>query len=112
MPSRSRVASVRAQLGGIRHVWLDLDGTIYKGGAVFSSTVPFLKLLKKLGIGYTFITNNSSKSTRDYLRHLRGLGIYATAEQLRTSTQATLEYLRKYCPGAQRVFVLGTRSLM
>src|SRR6266568_1154196 len=78
----------------VRHVALDMDGTIYSGRTLFPFTLPFLSLLTELGIGYTFLTNNSSKSTRDYLAHLGGLGIPATAEQLFTSTQATLEYLR------------------
>ena len=47
-----------------------MDGTIYKGGTLFPWTNPFLAQLAELGIGYSFLTNNSSKSTDDYLRHL------------------------------------------
>src|SRR6266853_7013424 len=79
----------------VRHVALDMDGTIYSGRTLFPFTLPFLSLLTELGIGYTFLTNNSSKSTRDYLAHLGGLGIAATAEQLYTSTQATLEHMQR-----------------
>lgn len=95
----------------IRHVALDMDGTIYRGGTLFESTRPFLAVLRELGIGYTFLTNNSSKSAKDYLEHLRGLGIAATAGQLYTSTQATIEYLREEEPELRRLFVLGTASL-
>ena len=58
------------RLSNIRHVALDMDGTIYSGGTLFDSTRPFLALLGQLGIGHTFLTNNSSKSAKDYLAHL------------------------------------------
>jgi len=96
----------------IRHVALDLDGTIYRGETLFPCTIPCLKLLQDLGISYTFLTNNSSKSTRDYLSHLESLGIRATREQLQTSTQTTIQFLRESLPGVKRLFVLGTPSLI
>lgn len=95
----------------VRHIALDMDGTIYSGGTLFPFTTPFLALLKELGIGFTFLTNNSSRSTRDYLAHLAQLGIPATADQLYTSTQATLAFLRRDYPQVARLFVLGTASL-
>ena len=111
MPAGSRVENPRARLRRLRHLALDLDGTIYRGGTLFASTLPFLELLKTLGLGYTFLTNNSSRSTRAYLEHLKGLGISATAEQLYTSSQATIQFLRESLPAARRLFVLGTPCL-
>ena len=66
-------------LAGIRHIALDMDGTIYKGGTLFPETVPFLASLAGLGISYSFLTNNPSKSRRDYLAHLARMGVPATA---------------------------------
>ena len=99
------------RLRDIRHVALDMDGTIYSGGTLFESTRPFLALLDGLGIGHTFLTNNSSKSAKHYLAHLRKLGIVATADQLYTSTQATIEHLWQQMPAVRRLFVLGTVSM-
>jgi NagD protein len=99
------------RLGKIRHVALDMDGTLYLDKTVFNTTVPFLEGLKKLGIGYTFLTNNPSKSAAEYLAHLKGMGISATAEQLYTSTQATIDFLKRNFPGVRRLFVLGTPGL-
>ena len=94
------------RLRDIRHVALDMDGTIYSGGTLFKSTRPFLALLDSLDIGHTFLTNNSSRSAKDYLAHLRQSGITATPDQLYTSTQATIEYLRQQMPSVRRLFVL------
>lgn len=102
---------MKTRLSAIRHVALDMDGTIYRGGTLFETTEPFLALLKELEIGYTFLTNNPSKSVRDYLAHLRNIGIGATEDQLYTSTQATIEYLREVWPKVNRLFVLGTPSM-
>lgn len=99
------------KLAAIRHVALDMDGTIYRGDTLFESTDPFLSLLKDLGIGYTFLTNNPSKSITDYVEHLRDIGIVATEQQLYTSTQATIEYLREEWPKIHRIFPLGTPSM-
>lgn len=88
-----------------------MDGTIYRGGTLFETTEPFLALLKELGISYTFLTNNPSKSVTDYLTHLREIGIAATEDQLYTSTQATIEYLGEEWPTIKRLFVLGTPSM-
>ena len=99
------------RLNKIRHVALDMDGTIYKGKTLFATTDPFLDLLGELGIGYTFLTNNPSKSVADYLTHLEELGIPATHEQIYTSAQATIEFLQEKWPAARRLFVLGTPSM-
>ena len=102
---------MNSRLREIRHVALDMDGTIYSGGTLFETTLPFLTLLGELGIGHTFLTNNSSKSTKDYLARLRKIGITAAPDQLYTSTQATIEYLHEQRPAVKRLFVLGTLSM-
>ncbi len=102
---------MKKDLSTIRHVALDMDGTIYKGGTLFDFTKPFLALLNRLGIGYTFLTNNPSKSAKDYLAHLQKFGIQADETQLYTSVQCTINFLRENYPAAQRVFALGTPSM-
>jgi HAD superfamily hydrolase (TIGR01450 family) len=108
-------APTSAELDRIRriaHVALDMDGTIYKGGTLFPCTQPFLALLRRLGIGYTFLTNNPSKSTADYVTHLRRMGLSATRDELYTSAQATVDHLRNNRPETRRLFVLGTPSMI
>lgn len=99
-------------LSQLRHVALDMDGTIYSGGTLFEFTRPFLAQLDRIGIGHTFLTNNSSKSSRDYLTRLGRLGIEAAADQLYTSTQAAIEYLQEQRPELKRLFILGTPSMI
>lgn len=102
---------IASQLSGIKHLAIDMDGTIYSGGTLFDFTKPFLKTMRELGIGYTFLTNNSSKSARDYLVRLEKLELGVRPDQLFTSGMATIEYLRANHSDYQRLFVLGTQSL-
>ncbi|MFM8335363.1 MAG: HAD-IIA family hydrolase, partial [Opitutaceae bacterium] len=99
------------RLRAIRHLALDMDGTIYRGGTLFPFTRGFLDRMRGLGIGYTFLTNNPSKSSGDYLAHLNRLGIPAGPDELYTSAQATIDWLRKNRPEARRLFILGTASM-
>jgi NagD protein len=100
------------RLQKISHVALDMDGTIYKGGTLFSCTLPFIAQMRELGIGCTFLTNNPSKSAADYLAHLRKMGLAASPEELYTSAQATIDCLRRRFPEVKRLFALGTPSML
>jgi NagD protein len=100
-----------ADLSRIRHVVLDMDGTIYLGDRLFGATLPFLSLLDRLEIMYTFITNNCSRSRAEYVARLHGMGIDVSSDAISTSAQATVHYLRSHVPGAKRLFVLGTEGL-
>lgn len=99
-------------LKNIKHIALDMDGTIYNGSTLFPFTIPFLAKLKEKGIGYSFLTNNPSKSTEDYLGHLTKMGIHAVKEEMYTSAQATIEYIKTNMPKAKRLFILGTPSMI
>ncbi|MBL9113468.1 MAG: HAD-IIA family hydrolase [Verrucomicrobiaceae bacterium] len=99
------------RLTNIRHLALDMDGTIYRGGTLFPFTNPFLRLLDQLGISYSFLTNNCSKSLDDYKAHLDSLGVSARREQIYTSAHATFEYLKSEHAGLHRLFLIATPSL-
>lgn len=99
-------------LKNIRHIALDMDGTVYNGSTLFPFTIPFLTKLKEMDIGYSFLTNNPSKSTDDYLAHLAKMGIPAVKEEMYTSAQATIEYIKTNLPEAKKLFLLGTPSMI
>ena len=109
--SESKSRHLRERLQRIRHVALDMDGTIYYGDTLFDFTNPFLATLTEMGIGYSFLTNNSSRSADDYVSHLQKIGINAARDQIYTSAQATIEFLREEMPEVKRLFLLGTESL-
>ena len=82
---------------------LDMDGTIYNENSIFEGTLDFLSQIEKNGGRYIFITNNSSKSVKDYVEKVNRMGITADASHFYTSSQATAFYLQENYPG-QTVF--------
>lgn len=95
----------------IRHVALDMDGTIYMGSTLFPFTKDFLAMLTANGIGYSFLTNNPTRSIDDYLAKLSRLGIEADHEQMYTTAVATIDYIKEKMPEVKRLYVVGTPSM-
>ena len=100
------------RLRNLRHVALDMDGTIYMGMSLFPFTKPFLAELREKGVNYSFLTNNPSKCIADYLHKLEVLGIEATEEEMYTTALATIDYIKTNYPTAKRLFLLGTPSMI
>ena len=102
---------LREKLSKIKHVALDMDGTIYLGSTLFPFTKKFLSDMSDNGIGYSFLTNNPSKSVADYLKKLDHLGIEATEDNMYTTSLAAIDYIKSHYPQAKRLFILGTPSM-
>lgn len=98
-------------LSKIKRVVFDMDGTIYKGGTLFPFTPKVFETLESLNIEYTFLTNNSSKSAKDYLKKILNLGLKATPDNITTSASATFFYLKEHYSDVKKIYVLGTASL-
>lgn len=96
----------------IKHVALDMDGTIYLGSKLFPFTKYFLRSLEENGIGYSFLTNNPTRSIADYLKKLEKLGIEADEERMYTTAVATIEYIKATMPEAKRLYAVGTPSML
>ena len=103
---------LKEKLSKIRHLALDMDGTIYMGSTLFPFTTKFLADMSQAGIGYSFLTNNPSRSVADYLKKLAGLGIEADESNMYTTSLAAIDYIKAHYPEARRLFLLGTPSMI
>lgn len=110
--NKNLTPELRERLSKIRHLALDMDGTIYLGSTLFPYTLKFLADMKVAGIGYSFLTNNPSRSVADYLKKLEGLGIQADEENMYTTSLAAIDYIKTHYPEAKRLFLLGTPSMV
>ncbi len=99
------------KLSKIKHVALDMDGTIYLGSNIFPYTLDFLQRLTDAGITYSFLTNNPTRSVADYLKKLEKLGIIAEEKNMYTTSLATIDYIKANHTEAKRLFMLGTPSM-
>ncbi|MDT3415881.1 4-nitrophenyl phosphatase [Brevibacillus aydinogluensis] len=91
---------------------LDLDGTIYRGREAIPGAARFVQHLRKQGIPYLYLTNNSSASPEQVAARLTGLGIDAEPEEVYTSAMATAHYLKEQAPAGTPVYVIGEEGLI
>jgi len=98
------------RLSSTRCFLLDLDGTFYLGDRLLPGALEFIQLLEQKGIRYLFLTNNSSRSRREYVQKLRRLGLEISEEKIFTSGEATAIYLKALRPNG-RIYLVGTPAL-
>lgn len=104
--------AMREKLSRLRHIALDMDGTIYLGSRLFPFTRGFLEDMRSAGIGYSFLTNNPTRSVADYIRKLEGMGIQASEDNMYTTSLAAIDWIKETYPSARRLFLLGTPSMV
>ena len=89
-------------------VLLDLDGTVYRGGAPTPGAVD---VLARNPIRRLFLTNNASRRPRDVAGHLRSMGFDVDSDDVVTSAQVAARLLADDLPVASTVLVIGTDAL-
>ena len=87
----------------------DIDGTIALSEDVIPGTMDLLEYIRRIGGRAIYITNNSSKSTADYVEKFARMGIEAVADDFVTAGSYTLSYLKTHHAG-DRIFVMATDS--
>ncbi|MCG5252699.1 TIGR01457 family HAD-type hydrolase [Brevibacillus agri] len=91
---------------------IDLDGTIYRGNEPIPGAAEFVRYLKANRIPYLFLTNNSSASAERVAARLSGMGVEATAQDVYTTSMATVEYLQEKAPAGASVYAIGEEGLL
>jgi HAD superfamily hydrolase (TIGR01450 family) len=88
----------------------DMDGTIYLGNNVFDFAIRFINHLRAAGKKILFFTNNASHTTEFYVKKLTRLGFSPTPDEIMTSGDVTIEFLKRHRPG-KSVYLVGTDEL-
>lgn len=88
----------------------DMDGTIYLGSVVFDFAIRFIQHLRASGRRVLFFTNNASRSTAAYVEKLDRLGFSPRPEEIMSSADVTVAYLKAYHHG-KTVYLVGTQEL-
>ncbi|MFL5804494.1 MAG: HAD-IIA family hydrolase [Roseiflexaceae bacterium] len=88
----------------------DLDGTVYLGEALLPGAGAAISRLRERGRRVVFLSNNPTHTRQQYTARLAGLGLPTPPEQIVTSAQVLVQWLRHEAPGS-RVFVVGEQPL-
>ncbi len=89
----------------------DMDGTIYLGNRVFDFAIRFIEHLRQNGYRVLFFTNNASHTTDFYMGKLTRLGFSPSKDEIMTSGDVTVEFLKRHRPG-KSVYLVGTPELV
>ena len=100
---------VDASLEGVEAVFLDLDGTIYLGGALIPGALDFLERCESKGVRRYFLSNNSSRSVAQYHDKLAKLGIPCSEDDILLSTHDLLAWLAE--EGITRTYAVATEGM-
>lgn len=96
---------------GIHGLFLDLDGCMYKGKTLIPNAEKTIAVLKERGYKILYVTNNASRTQKEYVEHFKRMGLQTEEKEFYTSAIATSTYILKKYGHGRRVFVVGTESL-
>ena len=92
----------------------DCDGVLWLGTHLLPHTKEFLEMLESMGKQTIYVTNNSTKSRREYVKKFASLGITAREDQIFGSAYSSALYVRDFLklePGRDKVWVFGEAGL-
>ena len=98
-------------LTNITHLIIDMDGVLYLGNQPMPYLCEFFRFLRTRPIQFTLATNNSTRTSEEYVDKLAGMGVSVSPGEVLVSGQATARYLAREYPRGTRVHVLGMPSL-
>ena len=90
---------------------VDLDGVTFRGPDVVEGAPRALTAARDAGMSLVYVTNNSSRASRDVVTLLTDFGIPATADGVFTSAQAAAAILADRFSAGSRVLVVGGAGL-
>ena len=91
-------------------VILDLDGTIWVGGAATPRAPEAVAALRAAGRRLVFVTNDGGHSPEEYVRKLWSIGCTASIEEV-VSVGSAIQFVLSERPPGLRVFVIGAPAL-
>ena len=98
-------------LQNIQLYLFDMDGTVYMGPNRIEGAFETVEYLRKHGKKICFLTNNSSIPRLRYIDKLRdGYDFLINADEIYSSSTATIEYLNKHYPN-KKVYVVASEAV-
>jgi NagD protein len=90
---------------------IDMDGVLISGQTSIPGADAFIARLRKKGIKFLVVTNNSMYTPADLAHRLQHLGLDITKEEIFTSAMATARFVHTQNPGG-KAFVIGESGLL
>ena len=91
----------------IKALILDMDGVVWKADSPIGDLAATFKRIRERGLKFVFATNNSTKTSEQYVDKLAKLGVNIEASQVITSSQAAAHAVAQKFPRGTKVFMIG-----
>ncbi len=96
-----------AELTQLRSLIIDMDGVLYRGNTPIQGAREFLVFLRQMGMPFILLTNNSTRTAKQYVAKLARMGIEAAEEDILTAAEAAAIYLARVAPPGTKVYAIG-----
>ncbi len=97
----------RRDLRAVRAVLCDMDGVLWHGNRPLPGLHAFFEHLRREAIPFTLVTNNASKTPRQYVEKLARFGIEVEEAEVLNSALAAASYLKERAPAGAEVYPVG-----
>jgi 4-nitrophenyl phosphatase len=95
----------------IESLVLDMDGVIWKSDAPIGDLAAIFRRIRERGLKFVFATNNSTRTSEQYVARLKEFGVDVEPWQVVTSSQAAAHALAQKFPSGTKVFMIGEDGL-
>jgi 4-nitrophenyl phosphatase len=95
----------------IKALILDMDGVIWKADTPIGDLPSIFARVRERDLKFVFATNNSTKTSEQYVDRLKEFGVEAETWQVITSSQAVAHIVAQRFPRRTKVFMIGEDGL-
>ncbi len=95
----------------IKSLIIDMDGVIWKSDSPIGDLPAIFNRIRERGLKFVFATNNSTRTSDQYVKRLKGFGVDVEPWQVITSSQAAAHAVAKKFPTGTKVFIIGEDGL-
>ncbi|CAI9087096.1 OLC1v1021085C1 [Oldenlandia corymbosa var. corymbosa] len=105
--------NVKQLLDSVDAFLFDCDGVIWRGDVLIDGVSETLDFLRSLGKKLVFVTNNSTKSRKQYSQKFHSLGIIVSEDEIFSSSFAAAMYLKvNNFSEEKKVYVIGGEGIL
>eukprot|EP00249_Psilotum_nudum_P000917 c13110_g1_i1 orf=201-1316(+) len=107
------LTNIDAFISSVETFVFDCDGVIWKGDTLIDGVPETLDFLRSLGKRLVFVTNNSTKSRKQYGKKFETLGLNVSEDEIFASSFAVAAYLTSInFPSTKKVYVIGEIGIL
>ena len=88
-----------------------MDGVIWRSDAPIGDLAAIFNRIRERGLKFVFATNNSTKTSAQYVSRLQEFGVDVDPWQVVTSSQAAAHDMAEHLPPGSEVFMIGEDGL-